>query len=67
MGLSIASEEYGRFFPQRRLLPGLFFASQWVFPSLDITGAASSGCYASRALLADERSDLDMRLRVLEA
>ena len=63
MGFSIGSGEYGRYFPQRSPLPGLLFAGQWVFPGFGIAGAAASGYYASRALLADEGSDLDAHLR----
>lgn len=67
MGFSIGSGEYGRFLPQRSPLPGMFFAGQWVFPGFGIAGAAASGYYASRALLSDEGSDLDARLRSLES
>ncbi len=67
MGFSIGAGEYGRFLPQRSPLPGLFFAGQWVFPGFGIAGAAASGYYASKALLADEGSDLDALLRALEA
>jgi phytoene dehydrogenase-like protein len=66
MGFSIGAGEYGRFFPQRSPLPGLFFAGQWVFPGFGVAGAAASGYYASRSLLADEGVDLDERLRTLE-
>lgn len=67
MGFSIGSGEYGRFLPQRSPIPGLLFAGQWVFPGFGIAGAAASGYYASKALLADEGCDLDERLRALEA
>jgi all-trans-retinol 13,14-reductase len=67
MGFSIGAGEYGRFLPQRSPLPGLLFAGQWVFPGFGVGGAAASGYYASKALLADEGSDLDARLRALEA
>lgn len=67
MGFSIGSGEYSRFFPQRSPLSGLLFAGQWVFPGFGIAGAAASGYYASKALLSDEGSDLDERLRSLEA
>jgi phytoene dehydrogenase-like protein len=67
MGFSIGAGEYGRFLPQRSPLPGLLFAGQWVFPGFGIAGAAASGYYASKALLADEGSDLDASLRALEA
>jgi len=63
MGFSIGAGEYGRFLPQRSPVPGLYFAGQWVFPGFGIAGAAASGYYASRALLAEEGSDLDARLR----
>ena len=67
MGFSIGAGEYGRFLPQKSPLPGLFFSGQWVFPGFGIAGAAASGYYASKALLADEGSDLDTSLRALEA
>ncbi|OHD22525.1 MAG: hypothetical protein A2Y38_18445 [Spirochaetes bacterium GWB1_59_5] len=67
MGFSIGAGEYGRFLSQRSPLAGLFFAGQWVFPGFGIAGAAASGYYASKVLLADEGSDLDARLRALEA
>ena len=66
MGFSIGAGEYGRFLPQKSPVPGLLFAGQWVFPGFGVAGAAASGYYASRALLADEGSDLDLRLRALE-
>jgi len=67
MGFSIGSGEYGRFLPQRSPLPGLLFAGQWVFPGFGVAGAAASGYYATKALLADEGYDLDECLRALEA
>lgn len=67
MGFSIGAGEYGRFLPQRSPISGLLFAGQWVFPGFGIAGAAASGYYASKALLADEGCDLDKRLRALEA
>jgi phytoene dehydrogenase-like protein len=67
MGFSIGAGEYGRFLPQRSPIPGLLFAGQWVFPGFGIAGAAASGYYASKALLAAEGSDLDERLRAVES
>ncbi|MFH2113788.1 MAG: NAD(P)/FAD-dependent oxidoreductase [Spirochaetota bacterium] len=67
MGFSIGAGEYGRFLPQRSPIPGVLFAGQWVFPGFGIAGAAASGYYASKVLLADEGYDLDARLRVLDA
>jgi phytoene dehydrogenase-like protein len=67
MGFSIGAGEYGRFIPQRSPLAGLLFAGQWVFPGFGIAGAAASGYYATKALMADEGYDLDARLRSLEA
>ena len=66
MGFSIGAGEYGRFLPWRSPLSGLLFAGQWVFPGFGVAGAAASGYYASRTLLADEGSDLDARLRALK-
>ena len=67
MGFSIGAGEYGRFLPQKSPLSGVLFAGQWVFPGFGIAGAAASGYYASKALLADEGIDLDARLRSLES
>jgi phytoene dehydrogenase-like protein len=66
MGFAIDRGDYGRFFPQRSPLEGLYFAGQWVFPGFGVAGAAASGYYASRALLRDEGDDLDARLRAVE-
>jgi phytoene dehydrogenase-like protein len=66
MGFSIRAGEYGRFFPQRGPIPGLYLAGQWTFPGFGVAGVAASGYYAARALLADEGDDLDARLRALD-
>ncbi len=67
MGFSIQAGEYGRFLPQRSPIPGLVFAGQWVFPGFGVGGAAASGYFAAKTLLADEGGDLDGLLRSLEA
>jgi phytoene dehydrogenase-like protein len=66
MGFSIRSGEYGRFFEQRGALPGLCFAGQWVFPGFGVAGAAASGFFAAKSILADEGTELVALLRARE-
>ncbi len=65
LGFSIKAGEYGKFFPQKSPLPGLFFAGQWVFPGFGVAGVSASGYFAAKALLAERGIDLDSRLAAL--
>ncbi len=62
LGFNIRAGEYGRFFPQKSPLPGLYFAGQWVFPGFGIAGVSASGYFAAKSLLMDRGIDLDVRL-----